>query len=274
MGVKGKMLTTADPEVEAAVHDLEQQALNKTNVVGDFSKNLEVASENPGERVGAMMVEKREEVVRTVKQNARQAAMVTEGNEDLHVDRSLAGKTTQGNAWVGAGRRSININPDAIVRAGRGKLGENSFRNLAAHENAHATKQKMMRNIRTAKKVVDAWDLHEWHSEKEGAKAEGKDAKSFNRDGQPDDYADAQARGNELQDLGVAVTELDEFIAKGDSEGLQQRVIELEVEKKLITPAEMQKNINEGRDTYTRALQEALLKEHPDAAETQVPNRV
>ncbi len=260
-------LMTADQEVEAAVQDLERQALQKTNVVGDYAGELEEAAEDPGERVATMRAEKKEQVVQTVKKNAAQARNATKDNADLHVDHSLAGTTTQGNAGVGAGRRSININPDAVVRAAQGKQGEQSFKNLAAHENAHATKQKMMRNVRTAKKVVDAWSLHEWHSEKEGAKAEGKDTKSFNREGQPKDYAKAQEQGNALQDLGIREDELDTFIAAGDSEGLQQRVIEVEVQKRVITPEEMKKNINEDRGLYAKAAHDALTKLLPHEAE-------
>lgn len=257
--------TASAPEtnVSTIVADVRRQKMQRASTVGDYVRGLqEAARQTPqqGEvvdQLATINAETREEIANQLQEQAAEVDSATEGNQDLRIDHALSGQSVQGNAMVGGGREAININPDAVERVAE-KGNADSFRNLAAHENAHATKQKMMGDIQTSKGVVSNWELHEWHSEKEGAKAEGKNAASFHRAGQPADYAEAQKQGNALRRLGISEPELDGFIAQGDTAGLQKRVIEVELERGILTPAQMVDNVERDREIYAAAAYDVL----------------
>ena len=149
-----------------------------------------------------------------------------------------------------------------------GQAGVNKFKNLAGHENAHATEQAPIGDIQTAKGTITNRNLYEWDAEKKGAAAEGKDSKSYHRDGQPADYKEAHDQGNDLEKVGVSSDELSNFLAKGDTEGLQKRVIEGEIKNGTLTPEQLEKNITVGQEKYTKAVADVLTadpKEVPAA---------
>jgi hypothetical protein len=184
------------------------------------------------------------------------------GNEDLHIDHSLSGSGEQGNAHVGGGRGTINVNPDAVDAIAQGKDGEKHFKNLAAHENAHATLQQPMGDIQLKDGAMTNWEIHENHSERKGAEAQGESANSFHREGQPEDYAQAQDKGDELRALGITNEEFDQYIAEGGQAGtqkLQERVIEQELKKGVSTPEEVAQNIQEECGVYAAAASEVLV---------------
>lgn len=254
-----------------------KKAVVQSTAVGEYAGSLRTVAENvengADPDVAGISAKSRAQIAEKLNGDAAKTETVVKGNEDLHIDHSLTGTAVQGNAEVGGGRGTINTNPDAVMNVMDGDTAKNSFVNLAAHEDAHATKQKPMGDILRADGQVTGWQLHEFHSERIGAEAEDKNTQTFNRAGQPENYAEAQKQGNELRELGVTDAEYDEYIGEGGDEGtrkLQGRVVELEIEQGLLTPEKLQKNLQEDQGTYARAAYDAITKTMPADAEPQV----
>lgn len=243
-----------------------EESLKNAQTVGDYAEALEKIhereQESAGETITTIRNDERGKIDAQLKPDVAKLKQAIAGNENLRIDHSLRGSGEQGNAGVGAGEGTININPDAVDRVLEGKNGDKRFRNLAAHEKAHATLQKPMGDIELAEGTMTGWELHEDHSETKGAEEEGKDARSFNREGQPDDYAAAQEKGTRLRKLGITDAEFDQYIGEGGEAGtrkLQERVIEQEMKKGVTTPQEVAENIRSKRGTYAAAASDVLV---------------
>ena len=223
--------------IEAAADAIRRQEAKNANRLGDYSENLKrraqdlllerneapgAASENSSEQIAAMNVDERQRLAQVLHDTAKSAGAATQKFDDLKVGHSLSGTKTMGQAMVGQGRGSVEMNSDLLVEA-HTENGKKNLLDTGGHEVDHAEKQGgVIGPLKVAGTDVKKGDLNEAKSEFAGGREVGR-GETQHRANQPQDYAAAQKNGIAVKKAIGEVT-FNELAERADTLGLQKGV--------------------------------------------------
>lgn len=268
------MTDTASADAVEMAHDLERKIAKGSSTTGDalnrmknFGKgNVQLGEAATKAHLEELSVEKRTEVFEVIKKDAEAGEKVFTGQtRQARINAALDNTAIKGQAKVDGGASGVQYQSTIVVGlSDADRAGEAA--NTNAHEFSHATRQKPMGDVQLGRETISSTDLHELVSEEHGSEEETGNAADL-RDDAPADYKRAHGHGATFQGLGISREQYQQRIADGDTEGLQQDVIEGGIAKGTVTVEEVFEEAEKGERPYVRNAVVNLLKERSKTAD-------
>jgi hypothetical protein len=264
-----------EDDVTSVARDIELGIMRTSGTTGeaiDRMKNPDMLPAASQMHLEELQAAQRAQVFQTLEEDAEAAdEVIGSGERGMRINRSLEGTTTNGRAKVGGGVGSVELRPDVLVGLSDEQKKGNAA-NTVQHEKSHAVDQKLMGTV-FAYGEITSFDLHEMVSEEAGSTEESGNPNEL-RDDAPPDYREAHSKGKELQSWGVGRTQYQKRIAEGDTQGLQEDILQGGLDRGRITPADIVRNIGIYRnDTYAKAALAVLTNPQAKTAKgTYVPS--
>ncbi len=202
----------------------------------------------------------RRELAKILGKEEREGKKLAKGQENLRLDPSKEGTGVLGTARLKEGEESVSLNTQVVTDFNT-NAGKEMYTNVTAHELSHALDQDAIGTVYAGNTVVTTFDQVEDKSERAGARALGK-GNDYRRPGQPPEYAKAQENAQKVRQMGVKEEDMDAAIKEGDTEGLQQLILEESIRNGQLSLEQLGEQLQSNHDAMFQHAASTVLFDH------------